>query len=107
MTDERAARYSDLFRNAPEETVAPARYTDLFEESHDHTPECAYCPVCATIRVARKTKPEVVEHLTNAARELMLAAGIFLDGLGEALGPDTEPPREDPAPDNVRHIGPV
>lgn len=113
MTEERAARYSDLFKDGPAEGEPAARYADLFEESHDHTPDCAYCPVCATIGVVRKTKPEIVDHLANAMRELMLAAGMFLEELGEAIGPDSETDPEAAAgadaevPQNVHRIGPV
>jgi hypothetical protein len=63
-----------------------ARYSDLFGEKHDHPPECAYCPICATINIVRSTRPEVMEHLAVAARELMLAAGMILEEAGERLG---------------------
>ena len=57
-----------------------ARYSDLFENAHDHSKsDCAYCPICATISVVRNTNPEVLEHLTTAARELVLAVGLFLE----------------------------
>jgi hypothetical protein len=74
-----------------------ARYSDLFAEQHDHPSECAYCPICATIAVVRKTKPEVLEHLAVAARELILAAGLLLDEASEAIGNDgsTRPSPED------------
>jgi hypothetical protein len=61
MTDDRAARYSDLFA-----------------EQSDRVSDCAYCPICATIAVVRNTRPEVVEHLTAAARELVVAAGVLV-----------------------------
>ena len=75
MTDDRsrAARYSDLFA----------------EQRHEHglaSDSCAYCPICATIAVVRNTKPEVMEHLANAARELILVAGMLLDEAGEVIG---------------------
>lgn len=63
-----------------------ARYSDLFESAHNHGSDCAYCPICATIAVVRKTNPEVVEHLAAAARELVLAAGLFLETAGDAMG---------------------
>jgi hypothetical protein len=70
MNDERAGRYSDLFASG-----------------HDHTAsDCAYCPICATIAVVRNTKPEVLEHLAAAARELIVAAGLLLDEAGEVVG---------------------
>jgi hypothetical protein len=61
MTDERAARYSDLFG-----------------EQTDRTSDCAYCPICATIAVVRNARPEMVEHLAAAARELVVAAGLVV-----------------------------
>ena len=67
-----------------------ARYSDLFaEQRHEHgvsSEACAYCPICATIAVVRNTKPEVLEHLAAAARELIVAAGILLDEAGEVIG---------------------
>jgi hypothetical protein len=63
-----------------------ARYHDLFENGHEHKSDCAYCPICATIAVVRQTKPEVVEHLAAAARELIAAAGLLLDEAGKVVG---------------------
>ena len=63
-----------------------ARYSDLFEESHVHASDCALCPICATIAVVRKTKPEVLDHLAAAARELIIAAGIMLEEAAHVVG---------------------
>ncbi|MFP5352509.1 MAG: hypothetical protein ACLGIB_08105 [Actinomycetota bacterium] len=70
MEEERAARYSDLFAN-----------------KHEHSADnCAYCPICATIGVLRNTKPEVLEHLAKAAKELVAVAGLLLEEAGEVVG---------------------
>lgn len=70
MDEERAARYSDLFAN-----------------KHEHTAEdnCAYCPICATIGVLRNTRPEVLEHLAKAAKELVAVAGLLLEEASEVV----------------------
>lgn len=70
MEEERAARYSDLFANKHE---------------HSSPENCAYCPICATIGVLRNTKPEVLEHLAKAARELVVVAGLFLEEASEVV----------------------
>ena len=57
-----------------------ARYSDLFAAKHEHSADnCAYCPICATIGVLRNTKPEVLEHLAKAAKELVAVAGLLLE----------------------------
>lgn len=82
-----------------------ARYSDLFGQKHEHTSDCAYCPVCATIAVVRNTKPEVMEHLANAAKELILAAGILLEEASEVIGNDAVRPKTDEdAEGKVRRI---
>ena len=92
MSQERAARYSDLF--------APAG-----ERDHDHTSDCAYCPFCSAISVARRTRPDLVEHLAAAAREVTIAAGIFLDEMQRVIGaPEERPSEPAAAPANVRRI---
>jgi hypothetical protein len=63
-----------------------ARYSDLFAESHDHASDCAYCPICATIAVVRNTKPEVLDHLASAARELIAAVGLLLEEAEGVIG---------------------
>ncbi len=74
--------------SSSEEARAP-RYSDLFADRHEHTPDCAYCPICATIAVVRNTKPEVLEHLATAARELISAAALLLEEAGEVIGNET------------------
>jgi hypothetical protein len=89
-----------------EEARAP-RYSDLFAEKHEHTPDCAYCPICATIAVVRKTKPEVLEHLAVAARELISAAALLLEEAGEVIGSEAakrNPDDGDDDPGKVRRI---
>lgn len=81
-----------------------ARYSDLFEESHDHAPDCAYCPICATIAVVRRTKPEILDHLAAAARELIIAAGILIEEAGEVIGTDPQSTRDDPEVPKIRRI---
>jgi hypothetical protein len=81
-----------------------ARYEDLFERAHDHGSDCAYCPICATIAVVRKTKPEILDHLAAAAKELIIAAGILLEEAGEVIGTDSAVrTKDDPAP-KIRRI---
>ena len=73
------------------EEARAARYHDLFENGHEHKSDCAYCPICATIAVVRQTKPEVLDHLAAAARELIVAAGLLLEEAGKVVGaPDAD-----------------
>ncbi len=92
--------------------IRGARYSDLFAEPRPEGPsDCAYCPLCATIGAVRRTRPELVEHLAAAARELVLAAGLLLDDLGEALAPEQGGAAHDHShhthePSNVTRIDP-
>ena len=69
-----------------------ARYSDLFANGHEHAPECAYCPICATIAVVRRTNPEVLDHLAGAARELLAAAGKLIEEAEKVVGNPPEGP---------------
>jgi hypothetical protein len=84
------------------------RYSDLFGTGSDHQhadSNCAYCPICAAIGVLRNTKPEVLDHLANAAREMIIVAGLLLDEaekvVGTAEGPSAKPDEGGP---KVRRI---
>lgn len=81
-----------------------ARYSDLFEESHNHASDCSYCPICATIAVVRKTKPEILDHLAAAARELIIAAGILIEEASEVIGTDASKDASDPEVPRIRRI---
>jgi hypothetical protein len=84
-----------------------ARYSDLFERAHsEHGSDCAYCPICATIAVVRNTRPEILDHLAAAAREMVAAAGILLEEAEKVVGSSTEPADEGPpeTSSKVRHI---
>jgi hypothetical protein len=81
-----------------EDDARAAKYSDLFESRHEHAPDCAYCPVCATISVVRNTRPDVVEHMAAAAREFLLAVGLLLEEVGEKVGtPEEKPDTSDSA----------
>ncbi|MGH3442239.1 MAG: hypothetical protein ACRDUY_09390 [Nitriliruptorales bacterium] len=46
---------------------------------HDSTEVCAACPFCALLRAVEETRPELVVHLVEAARQLSLAAKALVD----------------------------
>ena len=79
-----------------EEDERAARYSDLFAIGHDHVPDRSLCPICATIAVLRETKPEVVEHLATAARELLAAASLLIDEAQNRVGVAEEPKPDRP-----------
>lgn len=86
MSDERAARYSDLFAE------------------HEHSSDCAYCPICATIAVVRNTKPEVLDHLAAAGRELIAALGLLLEEAEGVIATAEEKRAEEQKRARVRKI---
>jgi hypothetical protein len=86
LSDERAARYSDLFAE------------------HEHSSDCAYCPICATIAVVRNTKPEVVDHLAAAGRELIAALGLLLEEAEGVIATAEEKRAEEQKKARVRKI---
>ena len=74
-----------------DEEKRAGRYSDLFAEHSEHTSDCAYCPICTGIGLVRSTNPEILDHLAAAAREFMIAAGMFLEEAGGRVGkPDTQ-----------------
>ncbi len=95
---------------AEEKDDRAARYSDLFESrrrDHEHPPDCAYCPICATINVVRNTKPEVLDHLAGAVRELLVAASMLLEEAEGVVGRPQASRRDAASEDDegkVRHI---
>jgi hypothetical protein len=52
--------------------------------SHDHPPvgggaECLACPVCVLLQAVSSVRPEVVQHLAAAGRELTLALAALVE----------------------------
>lgn len=82
------------------------RYSDLFGGHAEHTADCAYCPICTGIGLVRSANPEILDHLAAAARELMIAAGMFLEEAGGRVGkPDvSKTPPVDQSAGKVRRI---
>jgi hypothetical protein len=82
-----------------------ARYSDLFDPAgHEHPSNCAYCPICATIGVLRNTRPEVLDHLAAAARELVLAAGLLVEEAERVVGSTETEPTSSSGKSRVRRI---
>jgi hypothetical protein len=67
----------------PDEGTAAARETEepaSPEPDHD-APVCtvSFCPICLAVTAMQPLKPEVIEHLLLAGRELLIAARAVLD----------------------------
>ncbi len=53
---------------------------DAAVPSTSHRPElCGICPLCSLARTLEETRPELVEHLTEAARHLAAAARALME----------------------------
>jgi hypothetical protein len=55
----------------------------------DPPPLCSvsFCPICMAVTTASELRPEFVEHLMAAGRELMLALRTVIDARLEGLDP--------------------
>ena len=53
-----------------------------------HDPVCpvGFCPIGFALTAAGQVRPEVVEHLLVAGRELMLAMKAFMDAQSDRFG---------------------
>ncbi|MEP7055841.1 MAG: hypothetical protein ABI912_11390, partial [Actinomycetota bacterium] len=66
-------------RNAAADADAHAAAAPGSPDMHVHAGEarndspCQFCPFCQVISAARKVRPEVVEHLAEAATSILLA----------------------------------
>lgn len=63
------------------------------QHQHQHRPDaprevCQVCPICALLRAVGDVRPELIEHLTEAARHLTLAAKAFIDAQAAAYEDD-------------------
>ncbi len=96
----RAARDTATRRDAPyppaegEAATGPAGAERAGQPS-SHRPElCGVCPLCTLARALEDTRPELLEHLTEAARHLAAAARSLLEsppGDAGAASPSRSP----------------
>jgi hypothetical protein len=59
------------------------------DDQHTHagiggSPECLLCPVCVLLQAASTARPDVVQHLLAAARELALALKAAAESQAES-----------------------
>lgn len=52
-----------------------------------HSPECTVCPICQAVRLLRNTRPEVIEHFSDAATSFLSALSGLVAGDAEGAMP--------------------
>ena len=64
--------------------VAPAKKSAVAE---DGSPICsvAFCPICAAVTAFGEARPDLVEHLLVAGREMLLAVRALIDARLEGV----------------------
>jgi hypothetical protein len=81
-----ATGYADHVRDQAARNAGLGGAADAGPHPHAGTGEvCHLCPVCAGLRAFDEARPEVVAHLTEAARHVTLAARALLDAQAESL----------------------
>lgn len=85
------------------------RYRDLFAARREDPGNCAYCPICTTIGIVRDARPELLDHLASATREILAAAAILVEEAESVLrgteGAEPHGPEEGPGrADNLHRI---
>jgi len=77
-------------RPAPEGeggTAGAAGSASADEGGTAHRPElCGVCPLCTLARTLEETRPELLDHLTEAARHLAAAARSLVDSVAAEAG---------------------
>lgn len=85
--------------DAAGEHAPPGVVRDLFAtaaQAHPSDPPCEICPVCRVIAAVRAARPDIVEHLVDAAGSVLLALRAFTEphagGTETAEDEPTAPP---------------
>ena len=55
-------------------------------EAREHACSVPFCPIGMTLNTLQEARPDVVEHLLLAGRELLLAAKAVIDANAERAG---------------------
>lgn len=90
FADESARLLAALQEWAAKGRTAARDLADGLESSAEgmgHSPECAVCPICQAVRLLRHTRPEVIEHLSDAATSFLSALAGLVAGDAEAPAP--------------------
>ncbi|HEX9124046.1 MAG TPA: hypothetical protein VF984_11960 [Actinomycetota bacterium] len=77
MADTRAR--SAKRTTTPRATAAGRSAEETSEPRGQHVCPVAFCPIGMALTAANRASPEVLEHLTVAARELLLAVRAVVD----------------------------
>lgn len=80
-------------RAAPQEATAgqpprSAREGDTDDAATDRQPpvcSIAFCPICTFVTAVGEVRPELVEHLVLASREVLLAVRALIDARLEGM----------------------
>jgi hypothetical protein len=75
---------ADVWETATREAEAGAAAGDA--------PECAWCPVCRAIRIARGSSPELAGRISTTADVMMSAAQDLVTAVDAALARMNKPP---------------
>jgi hypothetical protein len=81
---EEAARLADAVQQWLRRAGADAPAEGSASHEAGASPECAACPVCQGLRLLRGSRPDLFEHLSDAAGSLAMA---MRDLLGDAAAP--------------------
>jgi hypothetical protein len=79
------AKASPKTEPAREAAPGPAQETVAAIRAEHPTCNVAFCPICLLVTAIGDIRPELVEHLLLAGRELLLAARSVIDARLEAM----------------------
>jgi hypothetical protein len=90
---------------APEEDGVPPMPEGVEDaagtpEASDRAPICSvtFCPICTAVSLVGELRPELMDHLLLAGREMLLAARALIDARLETTEPGSAEPRMEHIP---------
>jgi hypothetical protein len=96
-TGRRRRRANPLLADADGQGPSASEQTTAEERSHGVVCTVGLCPICTLVTALGEARPELMEHLLAASREVLLALKLLID----ARLQDVEPA---PPPDSLERI---
>ena len=63
------------------------------QQEQPHVCTVGFCPLCLAVSALQPLKPDVVEHLLNAGRELLMALKAVVEARADDVSGEDEDPR--------------